>query len=137
MPSWADQPVANLTGNLSTNPPFASPVSFNGPGFLTFANAFTGAQAAGSLAPYTVAHDFTSAYVQDYNFNIQQQMTSTLGVMAGYFGNKATHLRMLRNLNQFLPGTALRPYPALSASSLHLSRRRVGKHLPVGKRREL
>jgi hypothetical protein len=113
----ADQPVANLVGNLSTNPPFANPVSFNGPGTVTFASAFPGAQAAGSLAPWTVARDFTSAYVQDYNFNIQHQVTSDLGIMAGYIGNKATHLRMLRNLNQFLPGTTARPYAALSASS--------------------
>jgi hypothetical protein len=113
----ADQPVANLVGNLTTNPPFSNPVSFAGPGFVTFANAFTAAAAAGSLAPWTVVHDFTSAYVQDYNFNIQQQVTNDLGIMAGYIGNKATHLRMLRNINQFLPGTTARPYPTLAASS--------------------
>jgi hypothetical protein len=114
----ADQPVANLVGNLTTNPPFSNPVSFATPGqFVTFANAFTAAQAAGSLAPWTVDHHFTSAYVQDYNFNIQQQVTNNVGIMAGYIGNKATHLRMLRNINQFLPGTTVRPYPALSATS--------------------
>jgi hypothetical protein len=113
-----DQPAANVVGNLSSNPPFATPVSFNGPGFVTFANAYTAAQAAGSLAPFTVAPDFTSAYVQSYNFNIQQQVTSGLGIMAGYFGNKGTHLRTARNINQFLPGTTLRPYPSLSAGSI-------------------
>lgn len=113
----ADQPAANLVGNLPFNPPFANPVSFNGPGTVTFANAFTAAQAAGSLAPFSVAHDFTSAYVQSYNFNIQQELSHDLGIMAGYFGNKGTHLRTARNLNQFLPGTSARPFPTLSASS--------------------
>ncbi len=113
----ADQPAANLVGNLPLNPPFANPVSFNGPGTVTFANAFTAAQAAGSLAPFSVAHDFTSAYVQSYNFNIQQELSHDVGIMAGYFGNKGTHLRTARNLNQFLPGTSARPFPALSANS--------------------
>ncbi len=116
----SDQPVANMVGNLTTNPPFSNPVAFAataGAPFVTFANAFPAAQSAGSLAPYTVAHDFISPYVQDYNFNIQQRLTPDLGIMVGYFGNKATHLRMLRNLNQTLPGTTVRPYPAVSGSS--------------------
>ncbi|MDQ6698596.1 MAG: hypothetical protein M3Z36_00240, partial [Acidobacteriota bacterium] len=37
-------------------------------------------------------------------------------LMAGYFGSKGTHLRVIRNLNQPLPGGA-RPYPALSTNS--------------------
>jgi hypothetical protein len=30
--------------------------------------------------------------------------------MAGYFGNKGTHLRTALNINEFLGGTTLRPY---------------------------
>jgi hypothetical protein len=113
----AEQPVANLVGGLTTNPPFATPVSFNGPGTVTFANAFPAAAAAGSLAPFTVNYDFHNSYTQDWNFNVQQQLGNNAGLMIGYFGNKGTHLRTIRNLNQFLPGTSVRPYPALSASS--------------------
>ncbi|HUI56535.1 MAG TPA: TonB-dependent receptor [Bryobacteraceae bacterium] len=112
-----DQPIENLVQPLASNPPFSNPVSFNGPGFVTFANAFTAAQAAGALAPTAVISNFTNDYVQTYNFNIQQEVTPDLSVMAGYFGNKGTHLRTARNINQFLPGTSLRPYAALAADS--------------------
>ncbi len=114
----SDQPVANMVANLATNPPFANPLTFNGPGTVTFTNALSAAQAAGSLNPVTVDPNFTSAYVQSYNFNVQQQLTSSLGVMAGYFGNKGTHLRTGLNINQFFPGTTVRPYPVLSAGSI-------------------
>jgi Carboxypeptidase regulatory-like domain/TonB dependent receptor len=115
----ADQPVANLVTGLTSNPPFATPLTFNGPGFVTFSNALTAAKAAGSLNPVAVASDFKTPYVQTWNFNIQQEITPDLGVMLGYFGNKGTDLRTALNINQYLPaGTTLRPYPALSASSI-------------------
>jgi hypothetical protein len=113
----ADQPVEGLVGGLYTNPPFANPVSFNGPGTVTFANAFTAAAAAGSLAPITVSHNFRNAYVQDWNLNLQHELRGDITLMAGYFGNKGTHLRTAKNLNQFIPGTNVRPFPRLSASS--------------------
>jgi len=112
-----DQPIENLVQPLASNPPFANPVSINTPGIATFGNAFAVAQAAGSVAPVAVISNFTNDYVQTYNFNIQQEITPDLSVMAGYFGNKGTHLRTARNVNQFLPGTKVRTYPKLSASS--------------------
>lgn len=114
----SDQPTSGLVSGLSVNPPFATPLTFNGPGFVTFQNALTAAKAAGSLAPNAVASDFKTPYVQSWNFNIQQQLGSTVGLMVGYFGNKGTDLRTALNINQFLPGTTLRPFPALSASSI-------------------
>ncbi len=113
----ADQPVSNLVGGLAANPPFANPVSFNGPGTVTFENAFASARAAGSLSPITVDPNFRNSYVQSWNVNIQEALPGDLGLMVGYFGNKGTHLRTPRNLNQFLPGTPVRPFPAVSASS--------------------
>ena len=114
----ADQPVSGLVTGLASNPPFATPLTFNGPGFVTFANALTAAKAAGSLNPVAVARDFKTPYVQTWNLNVQQEVTPNLGVMAGYFGNKGTDLRTALNINQYLPeGTTQRPYPALSASS--------------------
>ena len=114
----ADQPTSGLVGALASNPPFANPVTFNGPGFVTFSNALSAAKSAGSLAPVSVATDFSTPYVQSWNFNVQQQLTSDLGLMVGYVGNKGTNLRTALNINQFFPGTSLRPYPALSASSI-------------------
>jgi hypothetical protein len=114
----ADQPTSGLVTGLASNPPFAIPVTFNGPGFVGFANALSQAKAAGSLSPLSVAPDFTTPYVQSWNFNIQQQLASDVGLMVGYFGNKGTHLRTALNINQFLPGTSIRPYPTLAPGSI-------------------
>jgi hypothetical protein len=69
------------------------------------------------LAPTTVYHYFRNGYVQSYNLNLQQQLSNTIALQIGYFGNKGTHLRMARNLNQPDPVTGLRPYPTLSDTS--------------------
>jgi hypothetical protein len=118
----ADQPVTNMVSPLASNPPFAIPlvltVTTPSPA-LTFANAATAAGASG-LAPVTVPHNLRNAYVQSYNLNVQQQITPTIGLQIGYFGNKASHLRIARNINQPLVLGALttsRPFPALSLSS--------------------
>jgi hypothetical protein len=110
-----DQPVSNLVMGLASNPPFANPVAFNGPGTVTFADALNAAAAAGSLAPASVNNEFRNARVQSYNFNVQHQLSDTIGLMAGYFGSEGTHLRISRNINQFIDG--VRPYRALSPDS--------------------
>jgi hypothetical protein len=117
---FADQPVTNLVSPTSTNPPLASPLAFtppaSNPGLrTTFANALTSAAATG-LAPTSVDTNFENAYVQSWNLNIQREITPSLNLSIGYFGNKGTHLRIQRNINQFrADGT--RPFPTLSASS--------------------
>ena len=110
-----DQPATDFAQSLAFNPPFATPLVFSGGG-MTFANEFALAKASGP-APTSVVHDFTAAYMQDWNFNIQQQAAPGLGIMIGYFGTKGTHLREAANLNQFLSGTNIRPYPELSSAS--------------------
>ena len=117
----ADQPIANLVTPLASNPPFTNPINFSGTGigssFVTLENAFQQANTGGgSLSPTTVNPNFRNAYVQQWNFNLQQQLGHSLGLMIGYFGNKGTHLRMSRNINQRINGTT-RPYPSVSASS--------------------
>ncbi len=103
----ADQPVTNLVTPTSGNPPLATPLAFNG--LTSFGNAR--AAAATSLAPASVDPDFNNAYVQSYNLNVQREITPTLGVMVGYFGSKGTHLRISRNVNQFING--VRPFSGL------------------------
>lgn len=115
-----DQPVTNAVTGLTTNPPFNTPVVFNGS--LTFQNAIAVALAgnAAGLAPATINFDFSNPYVQSYNLNIQRELTPTMGLMVGYFGSKGTHLRIARNLNQpiQLPdGSFTRPFPVVSSTS--------------------
>jgi outer membrane receptor protein involved in Fe transport len=107
-----DQPMTSVATATTANPPLAIPLTFSG--VIRFDNAIDVARAAG-LAPATVDHAFNNAYVQSWNLNVQHELTSTLGLMAGYFGSKGTHLILRRNLNQFVNG--VRPYSAVSTSS--------------------
>jgi TonB dependent receptor len=114
----SDQPVSNTVTPLASNPPFTSPISFAASKTaapLAVTN-LTSPIGAGGVAPANIDENFRNALVSDYNVNIQQQVTPTVGVMIGYFGSKASHLRLTRNLNQILP-SGLRPIPRLSPNS--------------------
>ena len=111
-----DQPVTNLVTGTATNPPLANPVSLPiSIPTTTFGNALNDARAAGGLSPSTVDPGFDNAYIQSWNLNIQREVVKNLGVTIGYFGSKGTHLRLTRNINQFING--VRPFPALSPNS--------------------
>jgi hypothetical protein len=107
-----EQPLINAVTNTTTNPPFATPLSVVGP--VRFDNARSLAVSAG-VAPITVDHDYTNAYVQSWNLNIQRELRRNLVLLVGYFGSKGSHLRISRNLNQPINGD--RPFPRLSISS--------------------
>ncbi len=111
-----DQPNFGLVTGLAANPPYAFPISYSpttAVPFVSFANAFTAA--GGSVSPTSVAHNYKDAYVNEYNFNIQQQFSNDFGMMIGYFGTKGTDLNIERNYNQLVSGA--RPIPSLSATS--------------------
>lgn len=113
-----NEPETNLVTGLTTNPPFAVPVSLNPttPGSaLTMQNAFSQAQSSKSIAPLNVAPNFLNPGVQSYNMELEQRLASTMGFKIGYMGSKGTHLQMLLNQNQ--PEAGVRPFPSLSTSS--------------------
>jgi len=111
----SDQPVTNLVTPTSSNPPLVAPYSFTGPaGSIRLDNALTVAQASG-LAPNSVDAGFRNPMIQTWNLNVQRELWRSFSAMVGYFGSKGEHLRVSRNLNQFVGTT--RPYPRLSASS--------------------
>ena len=107
-----DQPMTSIVMPTSANPPLAIPLTFSGP--IRFDNALNLAQAVG-LAPQTVDHGFDNSYLQSWNFNVQRELTKSLGLMVGYFGSKGTDLIIRRNINQ--PVNGVRPYPTLSPNS--------------------
>lgn len=109
-----DQPVTNVVTPVTGNPPLATPLNFNG--VISLANARTVATAAG-LAPQTVDPNFQNAYIQSWNLNLQREVPGGIGVTLAYVGSKGTHLRIARNINQFitLGGTA-RPFPIVRAA---------------------
>ena len=107
-----DQPMTSVVIGTTTNPPLAIPLTFSGP--IRLDNAINLGR-PGGLAPQSIAHDFTNAYLQSWNFNVQRELLRNLTVLVGYFGSKGTHLISRRNLNQ--PINGVRPFPTLSQSS--------------------
>ncbi len=107
-----DQPGFGLITGLAGNPPYAIPVSSTAAG-LSLMNAYS--LAGGSVAPYSVAHNYKNAYVSEWNFGVEQQLANDFKLTARYVGSKGTDLNIERNYNQFVNG--LRPYPKLAADS--------------------
>jgi hypothetical protein len=113
-----DQPITNLVTGLASNPPFASPVALPAGRTTTFATAISPGNAApgSTLSPNATDLGFDNAYVQSWNLNVQREVARGVGVSAGYFGSKGTHLRISRNINQLRPdGT--RPFGTVSSAS--------------------
>jgi hypothetical protein len=111
-----DAPNTGQVIPLAQNPPFAFPVSFSpttAVPFVSFTNAFSAV--GGIVSPTSVVHNYKNDYAQSWNFNVQQQLASTLSVQASYVGMKGTDLNIERNYNQPIGG--VRPYAFLSASS--------------------
>jgi hypothetical protein len=108
----SDQPVTNLVTPTAGNPPLVTPLTFTGA--IRLDNALAVAGPAG-LAPSTVDAGFRNPTIQSWNVNVQREIANNFGVMVGYFGSKGDHLRLSRNLNQFVNG--VRPFPRLSAAS--------------------
>ncbi len=106
-----DEPVSNLVTALASNPPFAVPVNFTG--ITTWGNAINSAK-SGGVSPASVDPNFKNAYVQNWNLNVQQQVTPNTSIMIGYFGSKGTDLRLRANINQFVNG--VRPFPTVVSS---------------------
>ena len=65
-----------------------------------------------SVTSFTaLERNWRTAYTEQWNFNIQQQLPGEAMVQLGYVGNRALHLSGGRNVNRLFPGTANRPYP--------------------------
>jgi outer membrane receptor protein involved in Fe transport len=99
-----DQPITGYVLGLTTNPPNAIPVNFTTG--VTLENPIPPGNVA--VAPAMIDPNFSNAYVQSYNLNVQRELTPTLGLMVGYFGSKGTHLNIVQNFNQRVAG--VRPF---------------------------
>jgi hypothetical protein len=111
-----DQPGFGLVTGLVGNPPYAFPVSFTpstATPYVSFSDAY--ALAGGSVSPYSVAANYKDAYVQQWNFGIEQQLGGDFLISARYVGSKGTDLNIERNYNQLIDG--VHPYLALAADS--------------------
>jgi len=114
-------PTTNIVTGLSSNPPFALPISAaSASNSITLENPSAAVRGV-SLGPAAVNPNFNDMYAQDWNLTIQRQVASTLGLEVAYVGVKATHLQLLLNINQpfvtaGLYGTT-KPFPTLPLAS--------------------
>ncbi len=114
-------PTTNIVTGLSSNPPFALPISASSAtSSITLENpsaAITGV----SLGPSAINPFFDDMYAQDWNLTVQRQVTPSLGIEVAYVGMKATHLQFVQNLNQpFVTNDvygSTKPYPSLPLTS--------------------
>lgn len=97
-----DQPVTNAVTGLASNPPFGVPLNANATSttFVSISNPTASAAGVASTSPSNIDPHFTNDYVQDWNFNVQREVTPSMMVEVGYFGSKGTHLRNSYNQNQ-------------------------------------
>ena len=116
----ADQPTTNAVTGLAGNPPFATGVSYSSSTTpISVANIYTAA-AGSSIAIAAIPSNFSNAYTETYNVNLQQQFPQSIVLTLGYFGSEGKHLRVRTNLNQPTNGTnASRPYQSISTASLY------------------
>ena len=112
----ADEPVYGVVTGLAGNPPNANPVSKTGS--LPVGTLYNGASLA-SLAPSATNPKLTNAYVESYNLNLQQQLGAGAVMELGFIGSEGKHLRIQRNINQYIypGGVQGRPYAAISPTS--------------------
>jgi hypothetical protein len=115
----ADEPVSDAVTGLASNPPNANPVSQTGS--LAVGTLYSSAALA-SLAPSSINPKLSNAYTESYNLNLQQQLAKDFVLELGYIGSEGKHLRIQRNLNQFLypngnSAAGVRPYASVVTSS--------------------
>src|SRR5262249_6051364 len=105
----------DITGPRAGTPPLTVPLALPAGTTTTPGRALGDVQASGTIAPTSIDKGFDNPYIQSWNFNIQRETPGGIGVSAGYYGSKGTHLQITRNLNQFISG--VRPFARLSATS--------------------
>ena len=115
----ADQPAANVATGLTNNPPNATPQSVTALSPATIPVATLSQAGAAALAPSAVNPSLRNAYTEGYNFNLQQELSGNTVLQMGYVGSLGRHLRLRRNINQFLypNGVGVRPIPRVSTAS--------------------
>ncbi len=101
------------------NPAGATPVyQVNAPTNSTFASgvAVFGSAAASSLGAFAVNPHFKTAYLQNFNLNVEQQLSSSTLVTIAYVGSQGRRLGVVYDLNQAVLG--VRPIPKSATGTI-------------------
>ena len=130
-----DIKLLNVILNSNLTAPFLTGYSFNqstnGLPNINLANPYGGSGSPAIPSASWVENPFRDGYVQQWNFNIQRELPSSMGVTIGYVGSKGTHLDKAYDYNEPAPTASftqsLRKYPqyasinvrAAAASSIY------------------
>ena len=115
--NMAGNPPFQQTATINTNAVATDPLYF---GNFSLANPWALATAALPTVT-TMPPDFQNGRVQQWSFNVQQLLTSSMLLDVVYVGNHDSHLALLTVINNRPPGpgptTANKPYPAYAGIS--------------------
>ena len=119
-----DIKLLNVILNSALTAPFLTGYNFiqstNGIPNISLANPY-GGRSGGPAIPSAswVENPFRDGYVQQYNFNVQRQLSSSMGMTVAYVGSKGTHLDRAYDINEPAPTASfrqsLRKYPNYSS----------------------
>lgn len=116
-----DQPTSNVVTGLAGNPPSSNPVSLQVAAKTPIlpVGTLNSTSNPAPLGPSAVNPNFHDAYTESYNLNLQQDLGSGTVMQMGYVGSSGRHLRLRRNINQYIypNGVQSRPYTAVAGTS--------------------
>ena len=122
-----DVKLLNVILNSALTAPFLTGYSFsqstNGQPNISLANPYGGTSGGPAIPSASwVENPFRDGYVQQWNFNMEHQLASSMGLRVGYVGSKGTHLDRAYDVNEPAPTAsftqALRKYPSYSSISV-------------------
>jgi len=102
---------------VNANPGGANPVytlSVKNVVFSPGAPIFGASVPTPPFGAFAVSQDFRTAYVQNFNLNIQRQLSQSTLLQVGYVGSQGRKLPVLLDINEpiLINGVAVRPYAA-------------------------
>jgi hypothetical protein len=122
-----DIKILNVILNSALTAPFLTGYTFNqstnGVPNILLSNPYGGTSGGPAIPGASwVENPFRDGYVQQWNFNIQRELTPALGMTIGYVGSKGTHLDKVYDYNEPAPtasfSQSLRKYPQYAAISV-------------------
>jgi len=111
------------SAGIHANPAGPDPVftqTRSGINIVAGQEVFPAAVAPTNVGAFGVSPDFRTPYVQNFNLNIQQQLSAKAILQVGYVGSKGTKLSLLRSINPVVGGRRLlaTEYPTLGAINM-------------------
>ena len=118
VPAVSEFTAAGNVGNGGANGAAYNPAGANPVYTITARNVvfapgvpvFGAAAATPPFGAYSVNPDFTMPHIQNFNLNIQRQLTSSTLLQVGYVGSAGRKLAVILDINQLIGG--VRPYAA-------------------------